>query len=100
MGKKKPIYGIIDVNKSQIIAVEDKAFRGGCHRCGKCCAREHTTKVPCDWLRYETLDGKKIAYCFFGGERAGQYNKPLSCRLYPLPWEKKPESCGIWWEEM
>jgi len=77
-------------NDFKVLEAGEFKIEGECKRCGKCCEWA-MVKERCKHLKYETVDGKKVAVC-------GLYPWwPVGCNLWPLPRdiEDIPEGCGI-----
>jgi hypothetical protein len=66
-------------------------LKGQCNRCGECCR----INMKCKYLKYEMIDGKKIAKCSIA------WKKPTNCVLYPRdPYDPLPCKCTYYWEKI
>jgi hypothetical protein len=60
-----------------------RTIKGYCSRCGACCEVYKAGK-PCEHLKYEMVDGKRVAYCNPETLFGGYFGRFLGCALYPL----------------
>ena len=93
---------LINMNGQVIKAQDSKGnwwiLRGSCHRCGKCCYDIAGKKGPCDQLKSEIVNNKKVYYCNKQVYPEG-LGKPWGCSVWPRYVEEPlPLECGFYWE--
>ena len=89
---------LVDGDTLRIIKADGRRLLGGCLRCGTCCRKDETIKVPCEHLAVENVDGKPRWFCNFGGTTAGYFDRPARCALWPQPQDPRPKGCGFRYE--
>lgn len=77
-------------------------LKGECNRCGVCCEEMKMPvfefadrKGKCKKVKYETLNGEKVATCRI------LWSRPAACLLYPKdPYEELPKECSYTWKKI